>query len=342
MREGGLDAFFQRMSYGGEARWASIALLPLSWLYGAIVRARRAAYRLGWLRSQRVGAPVIVIGNITVGGVGKTPFTIWLASQLAARGLRVGIVLRGYGGGAREWPYDVTSATAPEEVGDEPVLLARRTDAIVAAAPDRVAAARRAVARGAQVVLADDGLQHYRLARDVEIAVIDEQRELGNSRLLPAGPLREPRTRLDSVDLIVWTRRGAVGVDKKGVTAIARIREAVSLATGEVKALETFTGRTVHALAAIGNPTAFFDALRAVGVSIDAHPLPDHAALTADSVRFADDAPVLMTEKDAVKCRAFADHRLWAVRLELDMTAEDQARVHALIDRALATHRISH
>lgn len=342
MREGGLDAFFQRMAYGGEAQWASVVLLPLSWLYGAVVRARRAAYRLGLLPSQRVAAPVIVVGNITVGGVGKTPFTIWLASQLAARGLCVGVVLRGYGGRAREWPYDVTSATAPEEAGDEAVLLASRTDAIVVAAPDRVAAARRAVDRGAQVVLADDGLQHYRLARDVEIVVIDEQRELGNGRLLPAGPLREPRSRLDSVDLIVRTRRGEVSGDKGGVTVTAQVRDAISLATGEVRPLDAFKGRTVHALAAIGNPGAFFDSLRAAGLSVSAHPLPDHATLTADTVRFGDDAPVLMTEKDAVKCRAFADRRLWAIRLELDMTADSRARVHALIDRALATHRISH
>lgn len=341
MREGGLDAFFQRMSYGGEARWASIALAPLSWLYGVIVGARRAAYRSGLASAIRVGVPVIVIGNITVGGVGKTPLTIWLASRLTARGLRVGVVLRGYGGQSREWPREATSETAPREVGDEAVLIAARTSAIVVAAPDRVAAARRAVERGAQIVLADDGLQHYRLARDMEIAVIDEQRGLGNGRLLPAGPLREPRNRLDSVDLIVWTRRGALDDERKGVTVRAYLGDAQSVASAEVQSLDAFRGRTVHALAAIGNPTAFFDALRAAGLSIREHPLPDHAALTVDALRFDDDAPVLMTEKDAVKCRAFADRRMWAVRLELDMSAADCAHVDALIDRALAAHRIS-
>ena len=181
-----LDAFFQRLWYERAARWLSILLLPLSWVFGAVVALRRWAYRSGLLTSHRAGRPVVVVGNISVGGAGKTPLTIWLASQLAARGVRVGIILRGYGGRADQWPREVTSATPVIDVGDEAVLLARRTSAIVIAGPDRVADAQRAIARGAQIVLSDDGLQHYRLTRDCEIAVVDAQRGLGNGRLLPA------------------------------------------------------------------------------------------------------------------------------------------------------------
>ncbi len=205
-----MDAFLQRVWYERRSQWFSLLLLPLSWLFAVIVALRRAAYRSGLAQSFRVSRPVIVVGNITVGGTGKTPMTIWLAEQLSARGLRVGIVLRGYGGTSTQWPRDVTNAdTSAEEVGDEAVLLARRTGALVVAGPDRVAAAKRAIERGAQVVLCDDGLQHYRLARDLEIAVIDERRGLGNGRLLPSGPLREPASRLDSVDLKVLTRRSS-------------------------------------------------------------------------------------------------------------------------------------
>ena len=168
---------------------------------------RRAAYGVGLFRSYRVDRPVLVVGNITVGGVGKTPLTIWLASSSRARGVRVGIILRGYGGTVADMAASRDRTYPVEEVGDEAALLAQRTSAIVVAGPDRVADARLAIELGAEVVLSDDGLQHYRLARDCEIAVIDEQRGLGNGRLLPAGPLRERRTRLSSVDLVVLTRR---------------------------------------------------------------------------------------------------------------------------------------
>jgi tetraacyldisaccharide 4'-kinase len=201
------DSFLQRVWYDREAQWLSFALLPLSWLFGFVVACRRAAYRFGLLRRVRVARPVVVIGNVTVGGTGKTPFAIWLAAQLQAKGMRVGIVLRGYGGSSAQWPRDVRSDTAPEEVGDEAVLLAQRTGAIVVAGPDRVAAAHRAIECGAEIVLSDDGLQHYRLARDREIVVIDGRRGVGNRQLLPAGPLREPVSRLAQADLRVVSWR---------------------------------------------------------------------------------------------------------------------------------------
>ena len=336
-----LDAFFQRLWYSQSAPWLVRLLTPLAWLFGAVAAARRVAYRSGLFRKVRVSRPVIVIGNITVGGVGKTPLTIWLASQIAARGIPVGIVLRGYGGQPATQPRVVTPDSAAAEVGDEAVLLALRTGAIVVVGRDRAAAAQCAIARGAQIVIADDGLQHYRLARDCEIAVIDERRGLGNARLLPAGPLREPRSRLQEVDLVVWTRRTSAAersatTSTQSVTAMARIAAATSLTSGETRPLAAFRGTPIHAIAAIGSPQGFFDALAAAGLTVDGRALPDHAALTPADTQFADDAPVLMTEKDAVKCRSFADSRLWAVRLDLELSAADAATVNAIVDRALA------
>lgn len=327
----------QRMWYDRHAPWLSLALLPLSWLFGLIVACRRAAYRVGVLRRIRLSRPVVVIGNVTVGGTGKTPFTIWLAMQLLAKGVRVGIVLRGYGGNSPQWPRDVSSDSAPEEVGDEAVLLATRTGAIVVAGPDRVAAARRAIERGAEIVLSDDGLQHYRLARAREIVVIDGRRGVGNRRLLPAGPLREPVSRLAEADLrVVSWRDGAarpLTPVPATIQAYARLAEATALVGGETRPLDAFKGSRVHAVAAIGHPQQFFAALQQHGLEVAPHALPDHARLSAADIRFPDQLAVLMTEKDAVKCRAIADQRHWAVRMDVMVSEQDAAAVHAMLDR---------
>ena len=339
------DRYLQRLWYQRRPLWLLVTLLPLSLLFAAVVALRRAAYRSGLLRSIHVTRPTIVIGNITAGGTGKTPFVIWLAALLQAKGLRVGIVLRGYGGTSPQWPREVDAGTSSEEVGDEAVLLATRTGAIVAAGPDRVAAARRVIELGADVVLSDDGLQHYRLARDIEIAVMDEYRGLGNRLLLPAGPLREPASRLNSVDLLVRTQRASTtgqadaGFTSRQVVVKAQLADAASLTSGERRTLETFRAGPVHAIAGVGNPAAFFSALENAGLAVDARALPDHAALTREDIRFADDAPVLMTEKDAVKCRAIADERHWAVRLETQMSESDAALVSSLIDNVLHSYR---
>ncbi len=334
------DSFLQRVWYDREAQWLSFALLPLSWLFGFVVACRRAAYRFGLLRRVRVARPVVVIGNVTVGGTGKTPFAIWLAAQLQAKGMRVGIVLRGYGGSSAQWPRDVRSDTAPEEVGDEAVLLAQRTGAIVVAGPDRVAAAQRAIKCGAEIVLSDDGLQHYRLARDREIVVIDGRRGVGNRQLLPAGPLREPVSRLAQADLRVvsWRDGSARPLTPVAATiqACARLSAAIALVGGETRPLESFKGTRVHAVAAIGHPQQFFAALQQLGIEVAPHPLPDHARFAAEDIRFPDDLPVLMTEKDAVKCVRFADQRHWAVRMEVMVSEQDAAAVHAMLGRLLA------
>ena len=331
------DWFLQRVWYDRHAPWFSLALLPLSWLFRLVVAARRVAYRIGLLSSIRVARPVVVIGNITVGGTGKTPFTIWLADQLQRKRKRVGIVLRGYGGRSDYWPRDVDQDSAPQEVGDEAVLLATRTAAIVVAGPDRVAAARRAIERGAEIVLSDDGLQHYRLARDREIVVIDGRRGVGNRRMLPAGPLREPVSRLAQADLRVVSWRDGSARPLTPVTATiqacARLTQAVALIGGETRSLDAFKGTRVHAVAAIGNPQQFFAALQEIGIEVAPHPMPDHAQPTADDIRFPDQLPVLMTEKDAVKCRAIADQRHWAVRMDVMVSEQDAAAVHTMLDR---------
>jgi tetraacyldisaccharide 4'-kinase len=334
-----MDRFLQQVWYEGRARWLSVLLLPLSWLFYLIVVLRRFAYRHDLFHAVKVRRPVIVVGNITVGGTGKTPLTIWLAGQARAHGVRVGIILRGYGGRSTQWPREVTPDTNWEEVGDEAVLLASRTEACVVAGPDRVAAANRAIELGADLVLCDDGLQHYRLARDREIAVVDEHRGLGNGRLLPAGPLRESRRRLDEADVKIVTRRSAaLGANAPvidAIVAVPQLIEAVALVGGERRPLQTFVGTPVHAVAGIGNPQAFFDALSSLGLTVQGHAMPDHARLTASDISFPDDAPVLMTEKDAVKCRAIADRRHWAVRMDVALSEQDARTLNIVIERLL-------
>jgi len=343
-----LDATLQRLWYDRRPWWLLVLLLPLTLLFAAIAAGRRAGYRIRLFPVKRVNRPVIVVGNISVGGTGKTPLVMWLAQLLQARGQKVGIVTRGYGGSSNRWPLEVTAGVTAAEVGDEPAMMAARTGAIVVAGPDRVAAAELAIGRGADVILSDDGLQHYRLHRDGEIAVIDAQRGLGNGLLLPAGPLRESASRLGSVDLLVSTQRidGAAPGSSTGsssawpaalesVVATMRLREAISLVDGEQRELTVFRGRPVHAVAAIGHPVAFFTALEWLGLQVIAHPLPDHAKLTLADIVFDDAAPVLMTEKDAVKCRGFAQSRHWAVRMDLDLNDDAVAKIVAAVEQSL-------
>ena len=330
-----LDGALQRLWYG--PRWASLPLWPLGWLFRAVVGLRRALYRTGVLVAHRAPVPVVVVGNLTVGGTGKTPVAAWLARQIALRGYRVGVVLRGYGGRGIGQTQVVTPDSDPAEVGDEAVLHALRGPQVVVAGADRVAAARKAAEQGAEVVVCDDGLQHLRLARDCEIAVVDAVRGLGNGQLLPAGPLREPGGRLEQVDAVVLTARGAPApprvVPRRPCTVAVQLRlgEAVNLRSGERRALDAFRGGPVHAVAGIGHPQAFFDGLRAAGLGVAEHPLADHAALDRNAWPFPSGATVLMTEKDAVKCRAFAGTGWWFVELELGIERADAGRLLALV-----------
>lgn len=290
--------------------------LPIAAVYGGVIRLRRALYQHGWLRGEHLPVPVIVIGNITVGGTGKTPLTIALIEALRARGFRPGVVSRGYGGSANA-PKLLDQDCDARVAGDEPALIHRRTGALVAIGRDRPAAARLLLAAGVDVILADDGLQHYALVRDIEICVIDGVRRFGNGRLLPAGPLREPRARLREIDYLVCNG----GAPEAGEIAMRLdMRHVVNLRDAtQARALDDFTGKRVHAVAGIGNPSRFFDTLRAHGVDVIEHPFPDHHAFVASDLAFGDDLPLLMTEKDAVKCRAFARDNWWSVPVAAEL-----------------------
>lgn len=328
MRGADTHAFMPKLEdiWYGRSAW-SLLLLPLAWFYCAVVGVRRLAYRWKLLRAQRVPVPVIVVGNISVGGTGKTPLIAWLAGVLQAQGYHPGLVARGYGGTARHWPQQVRADSDPRAVGDEPVLLARLTGCPMAVAPDRVAAARALLEHSdCDVILSDDGLQHYALGRDIEIAVIDGVRRFGNRRCLPAGPLREPVGRLAGVDLVV--SNGLAGPNE--IAMAVHVGDAVNLITGERRPLGQFRGGRVCAIAGIGRPERFFEALRAQGLDFEAHAFPDHHAYRPEDLAFADGA-LLMTEKDAVKCRRFAQAHYWAVTTRVELPPDFAERVLGLL-----------
>ncbi|WP_243039965.1 tetraacyldisaccharide 4'-kinase [Dyella sedimenti] len=313
--------------YGkGRAPWWT---RPLAWLYGALGALRRALYRAGLLRSTRLPVPVVVIGNLTAGGTGKTPLTIAVAEALRRRGHAPGVVSRGYGGKQKR-PRLLDETPDPAVVGDEPCLI-RASGVAVAVGRDRPAAARLLIDAGCDVVIADDGLQHYALARDVEICVIDGVRRFGNGRLLPAGPLREPLSRLRKVDFRICNggvmEPGEVPMHLQGGTARALVGQ-------RTMPLADLAGRTVHAVAAIGHPQRFFAGLRAQGLHVIEHVFPDHHAFNAQDLGFGDRQPVLMTEKDAVKCRAFAKANWWAVPVQASLPKSFYDELEGRVRRA--------
>jgi tetraacyldisaccharide 4'-kinase len=299
------------------------ALTPLAILFRGIVALRRVLYRAGVLRSERLPVPVVVIGNITVGGSGKTPLTIALRKALAARGWRPGIVSRGYGA-AGTAPRAVSGAATADAVGDEPLLLAR-TGLPVWVGSDRPRAARGLLIAhpACNVIVADDGLQHYALTRDVELAVVDATRDLGNGWPLPAGPLREPASRLGETDAVVRLGAPVAGASTRefAMTLVGDCFVSVNARVVTATA-DAFRTGSVHALAGIGNPQRFFDHLRALGIAATCHAFPDHHRFTPDELALPGATAILMTEKDAVKCTAFADDRCWAlpVRAVVDAT----------------------
>lgn len=322
------DRWITSVWYGdSRAIWV---LLPFSWLYRVVVSSRRLLYRRGLLKSAKPAVPVIIVGNITVGGTGKTPVTIWLAERLRAEGFRPGIISRGYRGNVGVKPVVATADSDPAVVGDEAVLLAQRSECIIVVHPDRVAAARLAAMQGADVLVSDDGLQHYALARDFEIVVVDGTRGFGNFRLLPAGPLREPVSRLQSADAVLVHRHSGPGEtsvmrrssDRKALH-FELVAKSVRRADGsEIHDIGDFAGKRLHAVAAIGNPARFFDFLEQHGIEIIRHPLPDHGEISHAHLNYADDLDVIMTEKDAAKCRWLDTSKCWVV--PVDVAFDDQ------------------
>lgn len=292
--------------------------LPLAALYGYATGVRRRSYRHGWLRTQHLPVPVVVIGNIVTGGAGKTPLVIALVEALRARGYKPGVVSRGYGGSART-PRLLDARPDPAEVGDEPALIRLHTVAPVAIGTDRPTAARLLLGEDVDVIVADDGLQHYALGRDVEVCVLDGERRLGNGLLLPAGPLREPESRLREVDFIVCNggKPGPGEVPMQLATNDAH----PLIHSSKRRGLTEFTGQRVHAMAGIGNPRRFFDALRGYGIEVIEHPFPDHHRFGEHDLEFGDNAAVLMTEKDAIKCMAFAKDNWWAIPVTAHLPA---------------------
>ena len=312
----------------------STLLLPASWLFCLLVMLRRLLYRAGVLRAHAAGCPVIVVGNITVGGTGKTPLVIWLCNALRAAGYHPGIVTRGYGGQRRRQPVYVTTDSTSEQVGDEPLLLQRHAGCPVCVGADRVAGAE-ALRRdhSCDIIVSDDGLQHYRLGRDIEIAVIDGERGFGNRRCLPAGPLREPVSRLRHVQATVV--QGEPGAGEHGMHLEASVL--CNLLDDRKVALADFPrDRPIDAIAGIGNPARFFDQLRRYGFNVTGHAFPDHHPYLADDLRFPGDAMVIMTEKDAVKCRRFAQTNYWY----LPVTARLDARFTELLIKLLEEKRL--
>ncbi len=313
-----------------ERRWysdepAPWLLRPLALLFGAVANSRRK--RLS-AQAEQLPLPVIVVGNISVGGTGKTPFTIWLLEQLQAWGYRPGVLSRGYGGAPPQSPYRVTPASTAAECGDEPLLIASRCGVPVMVDADRVRAAKALIESGeVDVLVADDGLQHYRLARDLEICVVDGRRAFGNGAQMPAGPLREMPKRLDEIPIVV-VNGGPLELSHPGrIDMELTTHEAVSIMRKEPRALASFRKSPVHAVVGIGNPSRFFNTLRKADIEFIPHVFPDHHAYRASDIRFEDDLMVLMTEKDATKCQAFADARHYSVPVSARIDAAGVALV---------------
>ncbi|MDR2000177.1 MAG: tetraacyldisaccharide 4'-kinase [Zoogloeaceae bacterium] len=296
----------------------AVLTVPLSWLFALIAALRRAFYRVGIFAAVRLPVPVIVVGNITVGGAGKTPLTIWLAEELRKRGRHAGVISRGYGGSATG-TREVGPDDDPAVTGDEPLLIRRRTGCPVFVGRDRVAAGRALLAAHPEtdVLLCDDGLQHYRLGRDVEIAVVD-RRGFQNGLMLPAGPLREPVSRLRTVDAVVahdWN-----GAADFRMTLVGERFKPLAK-TGESALSAEFAGKRIHAVAGIGEPQRFFDHLAALGLRFEAHPFPDHHVYAAADLDFTGDV-ILTTEKDAVKFGVLARLPVWVLPVAATVTPD--------------------
>jgi tetraacyldisaccharide 4'-kinase len=307
-------------------------MLPLSLVYGAAAGSRRYLYAKRLRKSTRMSTPVVVVGNLSVGGTGKTPLVCWLVARLTELGFRPGVVTRGYGGSSGNLRL-IERSDDPDVVGDESILLARRTGVPVAIGRDRPAASQLLVNAGCDVVVSDDGLQHYALARDCEIAVIDGDRRFGNGWLLPAGPLRESPARLAAADAIVVN--GGRALLDGAFSMRLEAKSALSVIGGAAMALDEFAGRSVHAVAAIGNPERFFNMLRAHGIEVVGHPLPDHARLQAADISFSDQRPVLMTEKDAVKCERIAGPLHWYVPVTASFNGRESKVLLDIVTQAI-------
>lgn len=343
----GIAQRLPRLWYRRPLALALIPALPVSWLFRLLVGLRSGLYRRGVLSSLRLSVPVVIVGNLTVGGSGKTPLVLWLVERLREQGWRPGIISRGYGGGAHgAQPVAANSDSAV--VGDEPLLLARRSGVPVFVGRDRVEAGQAllAVHLDCDVIVSDDGLQHYRLQRAVEIAVFDG-RGAGNAQLLPAGPLREPLSRLRQVTAVVWN---SLTVEQRSVTTSSfalppglpqfpmRLVGQQFFALADAQrtcTVEQLRGKRLYALAGIGDPARFFAQLTALGLEFEAHPFTDHHLFSVEDLTFAQNGVLLMTEKDAVKCAAFPLGEAWVlpVAAQIDAASDGRSLLETILEK---------
>lgn len=300
--------------------WVNLWLLPLHALFWVVVLLRRIWFAVFPPTASTV--PVIVVGNISVGGTGKTPLIVWLANRASELGMRVGIVSRGYGGHSEAYPLKVTREMSPAVCGDEPWLLHNRLNCPVVVAPRRIQAVEQLQGQ-VDLILSDDGMQHYAMPRVAEVLVVDSERGFGNGWLLPIGPLREPKTRTESVDCVV----------ENGKDFILQPLQLVNAMTGEQADLLTLAGQRVHAVAGIGHPARFFNTLKKLDMDVIEHPFDDHHPFNAADINYNDDLPVVMTEKDWVKCRDFVSERYWY----LPVDAVPARKTRYTLDKILLT-----
>jgi tetraacyldisaccharide 4'-kinase len=307
-------------SWYSDSGWTKL-LKPLSSFYGRVAAKRRVKFLSNQADLWQPPVPVVVVGNISVGGTGKTPVTLALIEYFKSLGYKPGVISRGFGGKAPSYPYEVMSDSSATHSGDEPLLIKQRTNCCVVVDPDRVAAAQQLLSiADCDLIISDDGLQHYALLRHIELAVVDGERGLGNGRLLPAGPLRESAQRLSEVDFLL-VNGGQWSFGTRDINRFSlQATRFVNVKTGETKALNQWAGIDCHAVAGIGNPQRFFNTLAALNLNIKTQKaFPDHHKIAEKNLAFNDDLPVLITEKDAVKCCDFAGDKLWYLSVDAQL-----------------------
>lgn len=314
--------------YWNNVNLVSLLLWPLSVLFCMISYIRKKLYSYGLFKSYKASVPVIIVGNISVGGTGKTPLIIELVKQLQKRGHKPAVISRGYGGNATRWPQIVNANTCAEQVGDEPQLIFQRTQCPVVVGANRQQDIETCLREfDCDIILSDDGLQHYALQRNVEIVVVDASRLFGNGFCIPAGPLREKTQRLSSVDLVLYNGGGD---SQYSFSMGGCFGYSVGCAESKEINLEKFSGKTVHGIAGIGNPSRFFDMLEAMGIHVISHDFKDHHKYQPSELVFNDGLAVLMTEKDAVKCADFKLSNHWSIAIDIQLNAGAQAQINKL------------
>lgn len=324
-----ISEFVTKSWYQG-AYWLYL-LWPLNLIYHAVTLLRKYLYQFRFFKSYRAQVPVVVVGNITLGGTGKSPLVAHLIDALKDMGFTPGVVSRGYGATlSKQEVREVTLDSVVSEVGDEPLMLKRRVGCPIFVSPTRSLAVQALESIGCDIVITDDGLQHYALARDIEICVFDGERKWGNGHLLPMGPMREPLSRIKATDFVVMN-----GAEWKAPMQPKIASFSMALMVGKLRSLKDqkskplieFKGKNVDAVAGIGNPVRFFNTLAEHGLLVNSHSYSDHHQYTQSDVSFEGDRPLLMTEKDAVKCQTFDLQEAWYLPVSAELNGDLAAQI---------------